>query len=136
MEYQYNYVAPNKPKSGDENYDEAKGDFYLKLDGTQNKQTNLYQSINANGSNTNNHTCELYDCTNEPDQPQYEILPGEPAEMAQYLAVVHDHDEEDNATEMQYLDVLPEREEEIYSDISDSIKQNALESGQELKTYD
>ena len=124
-DYGYNYVSPNKP--GEENYDAAR-DMYLKLDGTQNKQANPYQSISANNNATDNVTTELYDTINEPDQPQYEILPCEAGETAQYLAVVADKDEE--ISEEPYLDVLPASEQEIYSDISDL--QTTPENGQEL----
>lgn len=109
----------------------------MKLDGTQNSQQNEYQSTSTNGSDAENHTTELYASINEPEQPQYEILPGEADETAQYLTVVHnDDDKEDDEEEIQYLDVLPAEEEEIYSDISDSVKQQALENDdQELEIY-
>ena len=110
----------------------------MKVNGTQNNKISEYQSTSANGSDAENHNAELYDSINEPDQPQYEILPGEAGETAQYLTVVHDaNDDKEEEEEMQYLDVLPANEEEIYSDISDSVKQQALESNdQELEIYD
>jgi len=48
---------------------------------------------------------------------------------------VADHEEEDEPV-AQYLDVIPAHEEDIYSDISDSVKQQALENNQELEIYD
>ena len=124
---------PNKIESNDENYDDPKGNKYVK----QNNMISEYQSTSANGSDAENHNAELYDSINEPDQPQYEILPGEAGETAQYLTVVHDADDDkEEEEEMQYLDILPANEEEIYSDISDSVKQQALESSdQESEIY-
>ena len=121
-DYGYNYVSPNKPETDDH-------DQYLKLDGTQNKQANEYQSMSAKSS-TDNDTIELYDTIIEPDQPQYEILPCETGEAAQYLDVVADKD----TSEEPYLDVLPTSCEEIYSDISDI--QTKPENDQELELYD
>ena len=108
--------------------------MYLKLDGTQNMQANQYQSMSANNNATDDDATELYDTINEPDQPEYEILPCESGETAQYLAVVADHDED--TSEEPYLDVLPATDEEIYSDISDI--QIKPENGQEfhVELYD
>ena len=103
--------------------------MYLKLDGTQNKQANPYQSMSTMNNANDDDGTELYDTINEPEQPQYEILPCESGETAQYLAVVADKDEEDTS-EDPYLDVLPASEQEIYSDISDS--QTKPGNGQEL----
>lgn len=110
MDYGSNYVTPNKFEPED--------DGYLKLD---------------NRKPGNEGTAEFYDTINEPAQPQYEILPGEAGEAEQYLDYLPNHDKE----EMQYLDVHPPPDdEEIYSDISESLKQQALENDQELEIYD
>lgn len=131
-DYGYNYVSPNKLESGDS---EANGDMYLKLDGTQNQQTNQYLSLSTKDDAIDDTTAELYDVINEPEQPQYEILPCEAGDMAQYLDVVADHNKDDEDTsEMPYLDVLPATNEEIYSDISDT--QTKPEDDQELEIYD
>ena len=116
----------------DENYD-AKGGLYLKLDGTQNKQPNQYQSVNATNDATDDPV-ELYDTIIEPEQPQYEILPCESGETAQYLAVVADHDKDEDTSETPYLYVLPTPNQEIYSDISDT--QLKSEDDQESEIYD
>lgn len=55
----------------------------------------------------------------EPAQPNYEILPGEAGEMAQYLAVIPGQEE---ASQPMYLDIHPQ-DEDIYSDISDTVEQ-------------
>ena len=117
----------------EENYD-TKGGLYLKLDGTQSRQSNQYQSVNATNDATDD-AVELYDTIVEPEQPQYEILPCESGETAQYLAVVADHDKDDGTSETAYLDVLPTTDDqEIYSDISDA--QPKSENDQESEIYD
>ena len=131
LEYQYNYVAPNKVGSNTENYGDGEAGFYVKLDGTQNQQVNHYQSTSVKSNDVGNHATELYDEIDTEDQPQYEVLPGEAGEVDQYLTVIPNN-EDDETSEMPYLDVLPSHnhQEEIYSDISDSIKQYALENNQ------
>lgn len=127
-DYGNNYVSPNKIENS------VDGEGYLVLT-TMQKQVNPHQSLNANREDDGDI---VYDGIAEPDQPQYEILPGEADEQDQYLDVIAGRNEDEEPQD-QYLDVLPANED-IYSDISDSaieqIRQEALENHQELEIYD
>ena len=107
----------------------------MKLDGTQNQKPNHYQSTSVKSNNVGNHATELYDEIGTEARPQYKVLPGEAGKVDQYLTVIPNNDEDDDMSEMPYLDVLPshDHQKEIYSDISDSIKQYALENDQEVE---
>ena len=126
--------TPSTTESTDEIYTDSKGNYYIKLMTDPTKEPNHYQAIK-------DETIKLYESIQEPEQPQYEALIGEVNEpshdqdseqQSQYETLrgeangpSHVKDDQDFEQQPQlYLDVVSdETNEEIYSDISDTIEQ-------------
>lgn len=116
-DYNYNYITPNKVEQGhmtpprsttestDEIYTDSKGNYYIKLMADPTTEPNHYQAIK-------DETIRLYESI---QQPQYEALRNESSS---------DKVDHESEQQPQYLDVVgDETNEEIYSDISDTIDQ-------------